>query len=56
MIPYLNTIPQTPETRWFMNKRSLFLTVPEARKSKIEANLVSGERPLSGSYMAVFLL
>ena len=32
-----------------LNNRDLFLTVPEAGKSKVPADPVSGRRPLPGS-------
>lgn len=44
-----------PETDWIISKH-LFLTVLKAGKSKVrlQADSVSGEGPLPGSYMAVF--
>lgn len=36
---------------WLINNRSVFLTVPETRKSKIKVtgDLISGESPFPGS-------
>lgn len=47
-----------PETGWFINSKNLFLTVIEAEKfkTKMLANSLSGESPLTGSQRTVFPL
>lgn len=54
-LDYYNRIPQA---KWLINYRNLFLSVLEAKKSKIKiaADSVSGENLISGSQMDGFSL
>ena len=53
---HLGCCNRTPQTEWLINNRRLFLPALEAGKSMINipADLLAGENPLPGSWMALY--